>query len=109
MRAQLTLLGVEMVSVFTQTPFPCSSRSYNSKGELGLGDTQTQFRIKRLDSPSVVNPVVSIAMADYHTLLLDSEGRVFVAGDNTAGRSPWEGRCCVFAEYGCGARIRANG
>ncbi|MCJ1477063.1 hypothetical protein MMC13_005734 [Lambiella insularis] len=69
-----------------------SSTEFPSKGQLGVpGLTWTQRPEGPYDQPHEVSTlrgftIRAIAAGDYHSLALDSEGRVFSFGDNSVGQ-----------------------
>lgn len=73
-----------------------SSSDFPSKGQLGIpGLTWTTRPEGPYDQPHEVPGlkrfnIEQIAAGDYHSLALDSDGRVFVFGDNTSGQLGFE-------------------
>jgi alpha-tubulin suppressor-like RCC1 family protein len=60
---------------------------WNLHGQLGLGNTdnQTSFQSVTFNASSPVK-IVSVAASDFHSLALDSEGRVWATGNNEVGQ-----------------------
>lgn len=69
-----------------------ASDSFPSKGQLGVpGLTWATRPAGDFDQPHEITtlrgfPVTKVACGDYHSLVLDSEGRVFSWGDNSSGQ-----------------------
>ena len=69
-----------------------SSEEFPSRGEMGVpGLTWTTLPSGPYDQPHEITTlrgfnVIAVASGDYHSLVLDSEGRVFSFGQNTSGQ-----------------------
>jgi alpha-tubulin suppressor-like RCC1 family protein len=59
----------------------------NGVGQLGLGDTnnQTSFKLVTISSLTSGTKIVSVAAGYYHSLALDSDGKIWVTGSNSYG------------------------
>lgn len=57
----------------------------NDHGQLGHGDRETRRAPTLLALPPPLARIVQIAAGDYHTVLLDSEGRVYTFGNGHNG------------------------
>jgi alpha-tubulin suppressor-like RCC1 family protein len=75
----------------------------NDDGQLGLGNTtiQNSFQSVTISNLTSSTKIVSITAGNYHSLILDSEGRVWASGYNRAGQlglgySGWSSRANSF-------------
>ena len=60
---------------------------YNAYGQLGFGDIQTAVTsVRQVSLPSDMGAIVDIAAGDRHTLILDDNGEVWLAGSTYLGR-----------------------
>jgi alpha-tubulin suppressor-like RCC1 family protein len=92
--------GLEHVLMLTSSgrvfSAAAATENYPSKGQLGIpgltwatrpeGPADTCYEIKSLRE----HKIVQMASGDYHSLLLDKDGRVFVFGDNSFGQLGFE-------------------
>lgn len=73
-----------------------STSDFPSKGQMGIPGLTWATRPKGpYDEPHEILSlkgfkIVKVAAGDYHSLVLDSDGRVFVFGDNTSGQLGFE-------------------
>ena len=84
--------GLLLTSAGRVFSFAASSSSFPSRGQLGVpGMTWTSRPTGAFDQPHELTTlrgftIKSIAAGDLHSLVLDTEGRVFAFGDNTSGQ-----------------------
>ena len=52
-------------------------------GRLGLGDENTRFRLVPVGGPFQTREVVAVALSDYHSMAVTSEGKLWTWGSNS--------------------------
>ncbi len=60
---------------------------YNAYGQLGLGTTNTAVTsVQQVNLPAEMGAIVDIAAGDRHTIILDDNGEIWLAGSTYQGR-----------------------